>query len=77
MSDRERIIQLVDETPEYKLGYVIAYLQGLNADEEEDDAFCEKLYQDYLNSDDKGGEIPFEEVARRCGVNLDELQNNI
>ena len=77
MSDRERIMQLVDETPEYKLGYVIAYLQGLNAEEEADDAFCEKLYQDYLNSDDKGGEIPFEEVARRCGVDINELQNSI
>lgn len=77
MSDKERIMQLVDETPEYKLGYVIAYLQGLNAEEEADDAFCEKLYQDYLNSDDKGGEIPFEEVARRCGVDINELQNSI
>lgn len=77
MSDKERIMQLVDETPEYKLGYIIAYIQGLNAEEEADDAFCEKLYQDYLNSDDKGGEIPFEEVARRCGVDINELQNSI
>ena len=68
MNAREKIRQLLEAVPERKLGYVIAYLQGLIADEEADDAFCEKLYQDYLNSDDKGGEIPFEEVARRCGI---------
>ncbi len=77
MSDKERIMQLVDETPEYKLGYVIAYLQGLNAEEEADDAFCEKLYQDYLNSDDpdKDEFVSLEDAARACGVDLDELQN--
>ena len=77
MSDKERIMQLVDETPEYKLGYIIAYIQGLNAEEEEDDAFCEKLYQDYLNSDDpdKDEFVSLEDAARACGVDLDELQN--
>lgn len=36
MSDRERIIQLLDEVPAYKLGYVLAYVQGLTADEDAD-----------------------------------------
>ena len=39
MSDRERIIQLLDEVPAYKLGYVLAYVQGLTADEDADDAY--------------------------------------
>ncbi len=66
MSDKERIMQLVDKTPEYKLGYIIAYIQGLNADEEADDSFCEKLYQDYLNSDDpdKDEFVSLEDAAR-------------
>lgn len=29
MSDREKIYQLLDVVPEYKIGYVVAYLQGL------------------------------------------------
>lgn len=29
MSDRERLFQLVDSIPDYKLGYAITYLQGL------------------------------------------------
>lgn len=29
MSDREKVYQLLDTVPDYKIGYVIAYLQGL------------------------------------------------
>ena len=45
MSDREKIVQLLDEVPAYKLGYILAYVQGLTADEDADDAYCEQLYQ--------------------------------
>lgn len=34
MSERERAIQLLDSVPEYKLGYVIAYLQGVTVGED-------------------------------------------
>ena len=47
MSTREMIDALLDSVPEYKMGYVLAYLQGLTADEEADNAYCERLYQDY------------------------------
>ena len=33
MSDREKMMQLIDKVPEYKIRFVIAYLQGLTADE--------------------------------------------
>lgn len=33
MSNREKCTVLLDSVPEYKLGYVLAYLQGLTADE--------------------------------------------
>ena len=33
MSNREKCAALLDSVPEYKLGYVLAYLQGLTADE--------------------------------------------
>lgn len=52
MSNRERIIQLLDDIPDYKIGYVLAYIQGIAADEEADDLFCEQLYQDYLDDPD-------------------------
>ena len=35
MSDRERAMQLLDAVPDYKIGYVVAYLQGVTAGESE------------------------------------------
>ena len=35
MSDRERAQQLLDSVPDYKIQYVIAYLQGVTAGEDE------------------------------------------
>lgn len=34
MSERERAQQLLDSVPDYKIQYVIAYLQGVTAGEE-------------------------------------------
>ncbi|MGN0449264.1 MAG: hypothetical protein ACI4G0_02735 [Ruminococcus sp.] len=33
MSNRDLAIQLINQMPDYKLGYAIAYLQGLCVDE--------------------------------------------
>lgn len=52
MSDRELAIQLLNKVPEHKLGYVLAYIHGIIADEDADDTFCENLYQNYLHSED-------------------------
>ena len=52
MSEKDKIIQLLDYVPEYKLGYVLAYVQGITADEDSDDAYCRNLYEDYLNAPD-------------------------
>ena len=72
MSTRERCMELLDSVPEFKLGYVLAYLQGLTADEAADDAFCEQLYQDYLNDPDptKNTGISLERFAEELGVSL-------
>ena len=72
MSNREMCAQLLDTVPDYKIGYVLAYLQGLTADEAEDDAFCEKLYRDYLNDPDpeKSETVSLEEFAAQEGVQL-------
>jgi len=34
MSNKEKIINLLDNIPDYKMGYVLAYVQGIAADEE-------------------------------------------
>lgn len=40
MSNKERIVELLDCIPDYKIGYILAYVQGIAADEEADDIFC-------------------------------------
>ncbi len=70
MSNRERIIQLLDDIPDYKIGYVLAYIQGIAADEEADDLFCEQLYQDYLDDPDpeKDKLYTLEECKEEWGI---------
>lgn len=70
MSNREMCAQLLDTVPEYKIGYVLAYLQGLTADEAEDDAFCERMYQNYLNDPDpeKDNSYTLEECKKEWGI---------
>lgn len=72
MSDKEKVIQLLDKVPDCKIGYVLAYVQGLTADEEADDRFCESLLQDYLNDkdSDKHDSMSIEEFAEQEGITL-------
>ena len=53
MSNKERIIELLDVIPDYKMGYVLAYVQGVAADEEADDIFCQRMVKNYENSSSK------------------------
>ena len=71
MSNREMCAQLLNAVPENKIGYVLAYLQGLTADEAEDDAFCERMYQNYLNDPDpeKDKRYTLEECKKEWGIN--------
>ena len=73
MSECEQAAALLDAVPEYKMAYVIGYLQGLVADEAADDAFCMKLYRDYLNDPEHGDFVSFEDALKECGVSPDEL----
>lgn len=52
MSEREMAVSLLEKVPDYKMGYVLAYLQGITADEAADDAFCEEMFQNYLKDTD-------------------------
>jgi hypothetical protein len=73
MSEKEMAKKLLDNVPAYKLGYVIAYLQGLTADEAADDAFCEHLCEEYEADSDKGQYISMSEMAKISGVDLNEI----
>lgn len=70
MSDRELCVKLLDNVPEYKIGYVLAYIQGITADEEADDAFCERMLENYENDPDPEKEETFtlEECKREWGI---------
>lgn len=73
MSSRDKCMQLLNDVPEYKIGYVLAYLQGLLADEEvNDDAFCEVLYHEYLNDADpeKHEAVSLQSFADELGITL-------
>lgn len=75
MSDKELAFHLLEEVPPYKLGYVIAYLQGLNADEAADDEFCSSLFETYLSRTDQKEFIPFDEAVKLCGVDIHDIHD--
>lgn len=73
MSERELAKQIIDRLPEYKVGNLLLFLRGMLFDDElEDDLYCERLVEDYLNdtSPDKHDTITLEELAKREGVDL-------
>ena len=73
MSEREQAKSIIDRLPDYKIGNLLSFLQGMLFDDEmEDDLYCERLAEAYLNdtSPDKHETISLEELAKREGVDL-------
>ena len=69
MSTREKCNILLDSMPEYQLELVLAYIQGMKALEETaDDAYCEALYQKYLNDPDRGEFVSEEDLCRELNI---------
>ena len=73
MSSREMCVKLLDAVPDYKLGYVAAFLHGMTVDEDADDAFCMRLYEDYQSNPDRGDFVSFEDALKESGVSPDDL----
>ena len=73
MSEKDIAMKLLESVPPYKLGYVIAYLQGITADESMDDAFCESLCSEYEKSEDKNQFVSFSEMVKMSGVDPNAL----
>lgn len=70
MSNKEKVIELLDSVPDYKMGYVLAYVQGITADEEADDLFCERMLESYENDPDpeKDKGYSLEDCKREWGL---------
>ena len=70
MSNKEKVVRLLDSVPDYKMGYVLAYVQGITADEEADDLFCKQIVDDYINDPDpdKEQEYTLEECKKEWGL---------
>lgn len=71
MGDKEMAMQLLDRVPDYKMGYVISYLQGI-IDDEADESFCEGLIAEYEADNEKDNSVSIEKIADLCGVGLNE-----
>ena len=73
MSEKEQIIKLLDTFPDYKIGAILTFIQGMKFDEDlEEDSYCERLLEKYLKdpSDDKHDTVTIEEFAESEGVTL-------
>lgn len=73
MSEREQAKLIIDRLSEYKISNLLIFLKGMQFDDDmEDDLYCEKLYEDYLNDPDpqKHDTITLEELAAREGIEL-------
>lgn len=68
MSTRELCAKLMDNVPDYKIGYLLAYLQGLVADEPDDDAFCNQLLKQYEAAPEKDQSFRLEDCKREWGL---------
>lgn len=68
MSTRELCAKLMDNVPDHKIGYLLAYLQGLVADEPDDDAFCNHLLEQYEADPEKDQAFSLEDCKREWGL---------
>ncbi len=73
MSEKELCVQLLEKVPPYKMRYLLAYIQGLTADEDADDSICEQIYQEYMADQGRRDYVSFDQALRECGVAADEL----
>lgn len=74
MSDREKAIQLLESLPDNKIAYVIGYIQGLTAEQNEieevgPDEWDLAMIEEAKKENDGHG-IPIEDLAAELGIKL-------
>mgnify|MGYP001638106343 CR=1 FL=1 len=79
MSNKETIISLLDKVPEYKMGYILAYVQGITADEEADDNFYQQMLNDYEKDTDpeKDDTYSLKDCKKELGIFMRTNEYNI
>lgn len=79
MSNKEKCLQLINTFDEQQLSTIASMIESFKAAIEEaaDDAFCNQLYQNYLDDPDphKHDTVSFDEALKECGLTYDDLQN--
>lgn len=72
MSNKEQAFTLLEKVPESKMGYAIAFLQGLTVDEEADDIYCASLLKEYLSDSDthKHDTMSLSDFVNEQGISL-------
>ncbi|MCL2213303.1 MAG: hypothetical protein FWB93_05695 [Oscillospiraceae bacterium] len=72
MSNREKCLEIINSFSDEQLSHVANLLQAL-IEEAIDDAFCQKLYEDYLNDPDpeKDKSEDIHSLASRWGITLE------
>ena len=68
MSEKEQVLMLLEKVPDYKMGYILAYIQGITADENNDDEFYSNLYNEYLSDPDKDESYSLEDCKKEWGL---------
>ena len=72
MSGREKCISILDTFNESQLVNAATMLEAFRKmiDDLQDEAFCEKMVEEYENDPDKGDPMPIEEFANQLGIQL-------
>ena len=72
MSNRDRCDAILDSFSEAQLVNVAAMLQAMRQtiDDLEDEAFCQRMIEDYERDPDKGDPMPLEDFAKELGIQL-------
>ncbi len=71
MSEREQAKRILDQLPDYKMRWILVLLKGIQFDDDiEDELFCQRIYEDYLNDPDpeKDATYTLEECKREWGL---------
>ena len=77
MSNRERVLQLIDDIPDYKLIYVVDMLNSIKnllVEEVEPDEWDLEMIAD-AEKDNDGTTVSFEEMLKKDGLTYEDLQD--
>lgn len=77
MSNKERVLQLIDNIPDYKLTYVVDMLNSIKSllvEEIEPDEWDLQMIEAAQKSND-GTTVAFEEMLKKDGLTYEDLQD--